>query len=147
MIILNTCLLSSLTYVNPTSFGKEFSSYVFLFWNGFLHASFDRPQFWSQKRLQTVDPSPALSRPPMSLKTAVIYCLSYFFPWLKALLGHSLYESSPYLQSSLELLEIFPILVRAIWEQGTRTPSTTPGMCKQCICTVVFRCPIFQSLF
>lgn len=46
----------SFMYGNPTTFGKDFSSYVknnpVLFWIRLLLASFDIPQFCFQKRLQ-----------------------------------------------------------------------------------------------
>lgn len=149
-VLLNISPSSSLMYANPTSSGEDFSSYVrnhpvlfvlkqvstcFIWWSPILVPE-ETTNSWSLTcSLQTTH--------EFEDCCYILPQLLVFFPWPKALLSHSLSESCPYLQSSLLLFEIFPVLICAIWEQGTRTTLTPPGMCKPCICTVVYRCPTF----
>lgn len=133
--------------VNPTSFGEDFSSYVK-----------NHPVLFILKQVSTC--LVPYSGPRRDYKELIPHLLSPdhpwiwrlllytpsvtgFFPWPKALLSHSLSESCPYIQSSFLLFEIFPVLICATWEQGTRTTLTPPGLCKPCICTVEYRCPTF----
>ena len=145
-----TFISSSLTYVNPESFHKGFfqlcekPSWFVCFEAGFYLLHLVVPSSGPRRDDEQLI-SHLLSPDNPWARRLLLYTASLivFFPRPKALLIHSLSESCPYLQSSLLLFEIFPVSIRAVWEQGARTALTPPGTCTPFICRVVYRCPKF----